>query len=53
MTSQLPSRDWTAIHWPDIARDAAARWIAVLPLDATEQQGPHLRLGTDVGIGEA
>ena len=57
MTSQPPPRDWTAIHWPDIAQDAhlgaAARWIAVLPLAATEQHGPHLPLGTDVMIGEA
>ncbi|UGY19251.1 creatininase family protein [Bradyrhizobium septentrionale] len=53
MTSQLPPRDWTAIHWPDIAGDAAARWIAVLPLAATEQHGPHLPLGTDIMIGEA
>jgi creatinine amidohydrolase len=29
------------------------RWIAVLPLAATEQHGPHLPLGTDVMIGEA
>ncbi|MGY3693722.1 creatinine amidohydrolase [Bradyrhizobium sp. USDA 3240] len=53
MTSQLPPRDWTAIHWPDLAKDTAARWIAVLPLAATEQHGPHLPLGTDVMIGEA
>src|SRR5882757_1828155 len=53
MTSQLPPRDWTAIHWPDIAKGAAARWIAVLPLAATEQHGPHLPLGTDVMIGES
>ena len=53
MTSQLPSRDWTAIHWPDLAKGAAARWIAVLPLAATEQHGPHLPVGTDVMIGEA
>jgi creatinine amidohydrolase len=53
MTSQLPPRDWTDIHWPDIAKGAAARWIAVLPLAATEQHGPHLPLGTDVMIGEA
>ena len=53
MTSTLPPRDWTAIHWPDIAKGAAARWIVVLPLAATEQHGPHLPLGTDVMIGEA
>ena len=53
MTSQLPPRDWTTIHWPDIAKSAPARWIAVLPLAATEQHGPHLPVGTDVMIGEA
>ncbi len=53
MTSALPSRDWTAIHWPDIARNDASGWIAVLPLAATEQHGPHLPLGTDILIAEA
>jgi malate/lactate dehydrogenase len=31
----------------------AAHWIAVLPLAATEQHGPHLPVGTDVMIAEA
>jgi creatinine amidohydrolase len=53
MTSPVPPRDWTDIHWPDIADSASARWIAVLPLAATEQHGPHLPLGTDVMIAEA
>ncbi|VIO66542.1 Putative mycofactocin system creatinine amidohydrolase family protein MftE [Bradyrhizobium ivorense] len=53
MTSSLPPRDWTAIRWPEIAAAAASRWIAVLPLAAIEQHGPHLPLGTDVMIGEA
>jgi creatinine amidohydrolase len=53
MTSIVPPRDWTAIHWPDMAGSDPARWIAVLPLAATEQHGPHLPLGTDVMIGEA
>ncbi|MFB9263235.1 creatininase family protein [Bradyrhizobium erythrophlei] len=53
MTSPLPPRDWTAIHWPDIAKSEPSRWIAVLPLAATEQHGPHLPVGTDVMIGEA
>lgn len=48
-----PPRDWTAIHWPEIAKEDAARWIAVLPLAATEQHGPHLPLRTDVLIAEA
>jgi len=53
MTSTLPPRDWTDIHWPDVSGDAPARWIAVLPLAATEQHGPHLPVGTDVMIAQA
>src|SRR5580700_9922882 len=53
MTSLLPPRDWTELHWPDVAAAAAARWIAVLPLAATEQHGPHLPVGTDVMIAQA
>src|ERR1700740_2174637 len=49
----VPPRDWTDIDWTNVDREAAARWIAVLPLAATEQHGPHLPLGTDVMIGEA
>src|SRR5438132_14319119 len=53
MASTVPPRDWTEIRWPDIGKADAARWIAVLPLAATEQHGPHLPLETDVMIGEA
>src|SRR3954447_19390697 len=53
MTATVPSRNWTDIYWPDIAGSEAARWIAVLPLAATEQHGPHLPLRTDVLIAEA
>jgi creatinine amidohydrolase len=53
MSSLLPPRDWTAIHWPDIAARNCEQWIAVLPLAATEQHGPHLPLGTDVMIAQA
>jgi creatinine amidohydrolase len=49
----IPPRDWNAIVWPEVAASDAARWIAVLPLAATEQHGPHLPLETDVMIGEA
>ncbi|HEY2247652.1 MAG TPA: creatininase family protein [Bradyrhizobium sp.] len=48
-----PPRDWTAIDWTKVDAAAAARWIAVLPLAATEQHGPHLPLTTDIMIGEA
>jgi creatinine amidohydrolase len=53
MTSFLPPRDWTDIHWPEVSGAGPARWIAVLPLAATEQHGPHLPLGTDVMIAQA
>src|SRR3954452_16313165 len=53
MTSRVPPRNWTEIHWPEIAEAEAARWIAVLPLAATEQHGPHLPVGTDVMIAQA
>ncbi len=53
MSSTLPPRDWTAIHWPEIAARKCEHWIAVLPLAATEQHGPHLPLGTDVMIAQA
>jgi creatinine amidohydrolase len=53
MTSALPPRDWTDIHWPDTSAAEAARWIAVLPLAATEQHGPHLPVGTDIMIAQA
>jgi creatinine amidohydrolase len=53
MTSFVPPRDWTDIHWPDIEGAGPARWIAVVPLAATEQHGPHLPVGTDVMIAQA
>src|SRR5216683_1487199 len=53
MTLTVPPRDWTDIHWPDFAEDSPARWIAVLPVAATEQHGPHLPVGTDIMIAQA
>jgi len=53
MTSTLPLRDWTDIRWPEMAGHDRARWIAVLPLAATEQHGPHLPFETDVLIARA
>jgi creatinine amidohydrolase len=51
----LPRRDWMDMTWQDIATagEAVRRWIAVLPLAAVEQHGPHLPLGVDSYIGEA
>jgi creatinine amidohydrolase len=53
MTSTIPPRDWTDIHWPQFDRADPAQWIAVLPLAATEQHGPHLPIGTDIMIANA
>ena len=50
---KVPPRDWTDISWPDIGAGDTAHWIAVLPLAATEQHGPHLPLATDVMIAQA
>jgi creatinine amidohydrolase len=51
----LPKRDWMEMTWTDIAAagEAIRRWIAVLPLAAVEQHGPHLPLGVDTFIAEA
>jgi len=53
MRSDPPPRDWSDIDWTKTDDATAARWIAVVPLGATEQHGPHLPLETDVMIGEA
>jgi creatinine amidohydrolase len=39
--------------WQDLAGTETGRWIAVLPLAAVEQHGPHLPLGVDTFIAEA
>ncbi|RYE55560.1 MAG: creatininase family protein, partial [Hyphomicrobiales bacterium] len=53
MTKRTPPCDWTDLDWAQTRTGDAASWIAVLPLAATEQHGPHLPLGTDIMIGEA
>ncbi len=49
----LPKRNWMDMTWPEIAEAGTGRWIAVLPLAAVEQHGPHLPLGVDTYIAEA
>jgi creatinine amidohydrolase len=49
----LPKRDWVEMTWQDFRSGDQARWIAVLPIAAVEQHGPHLPLGTDAQIGAA
>ena len=48
----LPRRLWTDMTTADFAAGDVADWIAVLPVAAVEQHGPHLPLGTDGFIGE-
>jgi Uncharacterized protein, putative amidase len=49
----LPKREWSEMTWADFSAADASRWIAVLPLAATEQHGPHLPLGVDGFIADA
>src|SRR5215813_8803357 len=49
----LPKRDWLEMTWEDVAGADTSRWIAVLPVAAVEQHGPHLPLGVDTFIAEA
>jgi creatinine amidohydrolase len=39
--------------WTDLAEADTRRWIAVLPVAAVEQHGPHLPLGVDSYIAKA
>ncbi len=49
----MPKRDWTEMTWTDVAAGDTRRWIAVLPVAAVEQHGPHLPLGVDSYIAQA
>jgi creatinine amidohydrolase len=49
----LPKREWSEMTWADFSAGDTSRWIAVLPLAATEQHGPHLPLGVDSFIADA
>lgn len=47
-----PDRDFESMDMADIAAADTSDWIAVLPLGATEQHGPHLPPETDTLIAE-
>jgi creatinine amidohydrolase len=49
----LPRRDWVDMTWEDFTSPERGTWIAVLPIAAVEQHGPHLPLGTDALIATA
>ncbi len=48
----LPTRFWADMTWTDFQSTDMAEVIAVLPVAATEQHGPHLPLGVDTFITE-
>ena len=49
----LPRRQWADMTAGDFRSKATASWIAVLPIGAVEQHGPHLPLATDAAIAQA
>jgi creatinine amidohydrolase len=50
--AMLPLRYWHEMTTLDFSGGDTARWIAVLPVAAIEQHGPHLPVYTDACIAE-
>ncbi len=48
----LPKHHWQDMTTEDFARSATKDWIAILPVAAIEQHGPHLPVATDRVINE-
>jgi creatinine amidohydrolase len=48
----MPARFWHDLTWPEFASLDAARTVALLPIAATEQHGPHLAVSVDTTINE-
>lgn len=51
MPSALPRRQWNEMTTEDVRASDTSGWVAVVPVSATEQHGPHLPLATDAIIG--
>jgi creatinine amidohydrolase len=48
----LPRRLWKEMTTVDFSATDTSRWIAMLPVAAIEQHGPHLPVATDTTINE-
>ena len=48
----LPTKFWADMTWPDFQRADMSEVIAVLPVAAVEQHGPHLPVGVDAEIND-
>src|SRR4051812_50113809 len=48
----LASKFWSDLSWRDFAAADMSKVIAVLPVAATEQHGPHLPVGVDNYINQ-
>ena len=48
----LPTKFWADMTWPDFQRVDMSQVIAVLPVAAIEQHGPHLPVGVDAVIND-
>jgi creatinine amidohydrolase len=47
-----PKRFWADMTWQDFQSGNPGEWIAVVPVAAIEQHGPHLPLDVDATIAE-
>jgi len=48
----LPTKFWAEMSWRDFADADMSKVVAVLPVAAIEQHGPHLPVGVDTFINE-
>lgn len=48
----LPRRYWHEMTWEDFSKVDPNRWLAVLPVGAIEQHGPHLPVWVDARINQ-
>ncbi len=48
----LPTKFWAEMGWRDFAATDMSKVVAVLPVAAIEQHGPHLPVGVDAFINE-